>query len=111
MSTKPLYSNGGVLQLRSTSGGTNLQALDSCCALGQVTCKLCRKRSRSLRHMETVEKSKLTLLERVEIITKATFERYGFNPELGQVGASAKGKIADFQCNGAMAAARQAQRK
>jgi len=60
--------------------------------------------------METAEKSKLTLLERAEVITKAAFERHGFNPELGQVGASAKGKIADFQCNGAMAAARQARR-
>jgi len=46
--------------------------------------------------METAEKSKLTLLERAEVITKAAFERHGFNPELGQVGASAKGKIADF---------------
>jgi arginyl-tRNA synthetase len=60
--------------------------------------------------METTEKSKLTLLERAEIITKATFERHAYNPELGQLGMSAKAQIADFQCNGAMAAARQARR-
>jgi arginyl-tRNA synthetase len=59
--------------------------------------------------MEDTEKLRLTFLERAELATKAAFERRGLNPQLGQVGVSAKAQVADFQCNGVMAAARQSQ--
>jgi len=49
----------------------------------------------------------MTLLEQLEIRTKAAFESRGLNPGFGDVAISVKG-IADFQCNGAMAAARLA---
>lgn len=57
--------------------------------------------------MADAEKLRLTFLERAELATKAAFERRGLNPQLGQVGVSAKVQVADFQCNGVMAAARQ----
>jgi arginyl-tRNA synthetase len=59
--------------------------------------------------MERSEKLNLSLLERIELLTKAAFESAGLSPQFGQVGVSAK-QIADFQCNGAMAAARQLRR-
>ncbi|MGA8612850.1 MAG: arginine--tRNA ligase [Xanthobacteraceae bacterium] len=57
--------------------------------------------------MERTEKPNLSLLERIELVTAAAFESCGLSPQFGQVGVSAKAQIADFQCNGAMAAARQ----
>jgi arginyl-tRNA synthetase len=52
----------------------------------------------------------LTLLERLERATRAAFKRLNLDADLGQVTTSAKGQVADFQCNGALAAARQPRR-
>lgn len=61
--------------------------------------------------MTSAEKLQLSVLERTENLTKAAFERLGLDAGLGKVGASAKAQGADFQCNGAMAAARQLRRR
>jgi arginyl-tRNA synthetase len=47
----------------------------------------------------------MTLLERIEALTRKAFGAREFDPDLGTIVVSAKG-MADFQCNGAMAAAR-----
>src|SRR5712671_3290383 len=54
------------------------------------------------------ESQNITLLERLESATKPTFEELGHDPELGTITVSAKSRAGDFQCNGAMAAARNA---
>src|SRR5690348_515316 len=52
----------------------------------------------------------LTLPERLETATKAAFAGLGLSPDLGQIAVAGKGVVADFQCNGVMAAARQLKR-
>jgi arginyl-tRNA synthetase len=56
--------------------------------------------------MACEQKRDLTLLERLQSATRTAFEARGLSPEFGNIAVSAKG-LADFQCNGAMAAARQ----
>ena len=54
------------------------------------------------------ESQNITLLEQLESATKPTFEELGHDPELGTITVSAKSRAGDFQCNGAMPAARKA---
>src|SRR5262245_59083815 len=52
----------------------------------------------------------LTLPERLERATRAAFVGLGLSPDLGQIAVAGKGVVADFQCNGVMAAARALKR-
>lgn len=54
--------------------------------------------------------ARLTLPERLEAATKAAFAGLGLTPDLGQIAVAGKGQVADYQCNGVMAAARQLKR-
>jgi len=53
---------------------------------------------------------KLTLLEELEAACRAAFTSQALSPDFGEVTLSGRGQTADFQCNGAMAAARQTRR-
>jgi arginyl-tRNA synthetase len=51
----------------------------------------------------------ITLSEQLERLTRQAFADLGLDPSLGAVTVSSKGQAADFQCNGALAAAKTAQ--
>ena len=48
-----------------------------------------------------------TILERLSDIAGSAFEKAGYSPELGKVSVSNRPDLCQYQCNGAMAAAKQ----
>lgn len=51
------------------------------------------------------------LVDEISLILKKAFEEAGYNAEYGKAGFSNRPDLADFQCNGAMAAAKEYKKK